>query len=124
MPDVELENEESNEVNIFDAEDPTGKKLEFAIFFDQKIDLPSISALYAHVVKSLFELQPQSFFASDIAERINLTKREQDLRQPLALNNTYFIENNYDSRNKVERIKHILNHLDLEDELTIKFREN
>ena len=123
IPDIDVDDAEMNEVNIYDAEDPTGKKLEYAIFFDQKLDVNNISSLYAHVVKTLFEIQPQSFFASDIGERINLTKYSSELRQALAINDTYFIENNYDSRSKVERIKHILTHLDLEDELTIKYRQ-
>lgn len=124
IPEIHLEEGETNEVNIFDAEDPTGRKLEYAIFFDQKMELNNISSLYTHVVKTLFEIQPQSFFASDIGERISLTKKGEDLRQPLSINDTYFIENNYDSRSKIDRIKHILSHLDLEDELTIKYREN
>lgn len=123
MPEIEIDEEEPNEVNIFDAEDPTGKKLEYAIFFDQKLDISNISSLYTHVIKTLFEIQPKSFFASDIAERICITKKESDLRQAISINDTYFIENNYDSRSKVERIKHILTYLDLEDELIIKYKE-
>jgi len=124
MPNVEIDNDENNEVNIFDAEDPTGKKLEYAIFFNQKLAISNISSLYNHVIKTLFEIQPQSFFASDLSEKICITKKEKDLRQAIPLNDTYYIENNFDSRSKVERIKHILSHFDFEDELNIKYKKN
>jgi hypothetical protein len=53
-PSVEVSNdEESEEVNIFDAEDPTNKKLEYAIFFDQKLEVKNISELFAEVNKTL-----------------------------------------------------------------------
>jgi len=40
LPEIELQDEpERDEVNIFNAEDPKYKKLEYAIFFDQKIEI-------------------------------------------------------------------------------------
>jgi len=56
FPPVSLVDETSNseEVNIFDAEEPTHKRLEYAIFFDQKLDVRIITDLYSEVMKSLF----------------------------------------------------------------------
>lgn len=110
-PNIDLdERDENNEVNIFEAEDPKHKKLEYAIFFDQKIEVSQVSKLYVEVFKQLFDLQPESFFTTDLAEKITLTKnpKEGNPRQPIAINDTYFIEGNIDNIGKFEKIKHAL----------------
>lgn len=126
MPQIELEErDENNEVNIFEAEDPKHKKLEYAIFFDQKIEVNQVAKLYVEVFKQLFELQPETFFTTDLAEKITLTKnpKEGNPRQAVAINDTYFIEGNIDNIGKFEKIKHALTIFDSEDELTIKYAE-
>lgn len=124
IPDINIaEDTEKSEVNIFEAEDPKNKKLEYAIFFDQKIEVREVAKLYAEVFKQLFELQPETFFTSDLGKRIGLTKNpsEGNPRQPIKINDTYFIEGNIDNINKFERIKQALTTFDFEDELTIKY---
>lgn len=62
-PKIELyDSVEIDEVNIFEAEDPKNKKLEYAIFFDQKIKVTQITKLYIEVFKQLFDLHPETFF--------------------------------------------------------------
>ncbi len=127
LPAIELEErDENNEVNIFEAEDPKFKKLEYAIFFDQKIEVNQVAKLYVEVFKQLFELQPETFFTTDLAEKITLTKKpkEGNPRQAVAINDTYYIEGNIDNIGKFEKIKHALTIFDSEDELTIKYAEN
>jgi len=126
-PDIELvERDENNEVNIFEAEDPKFKKLEYAIFFDQKLEITQVAKLYLEVFKQLFDIQPETFFTTDLAEKITLTKnpKEGNPRQALPINDTYFIEGNIDNVSKFEKIKHALTIFDSEDELTIKYAEN
>jgi len=126
MPQIELEErDENNEVNIFEAEDPKFKKLEYAIFFDQKIEVNQVAKLYVEVFKQLFELHPETFFTTDLAEKITLTKnpKEGNPRQAVPINDTYFIEGNIDNIGKFEKIKHALTIFDSEDELTIKYVE-
>jgi len=113
-----------NEVNIFDAEEPTFKKLEYAIFFDQHLKISTVSLLYLEVIKTLFDLHPQAFFTSDLAEKLSLTKDANTCRQALPINETYFIESNLDSSGKFSRIKRALTVYDFEDELTIKYQDN
>lgn len=125
-PEIELDDrDENNEVNIFEAEDPKHKKLEYAIFFDQKIEVTQVAKLYVEVFKQLFDLQPETFFTTDIAEKVTLTKtpKEGNPRQPVQINDTYFIEGNIDNIGKFEKIKHALTIFDSEDELTIKYAE-
>lgn len=126
IPQIEFEQEVlSDEVNIFDADDPRYKTLDYAIFFDHKYEFKQVSKLYLEVFKQLFDLQPETFFASEIGKRISLTKFPDDdnLRQPVALNNTYYIESNIDNAGKFDRIKQALTIFGFEDELFIKYSD-
>lgn len=126
IPNITIdEQEDSNEVNIFDADDPKFKKLEYAVFFDQKIEVNQVAKLYLEVFKRLFELQPETFFTTELGAKIGLTKNpiEGNPRQALAINDTYFIEGNIDNISKFEKIKFALTTFDFEDELMIKYAE-
>lgn len=126
IPDIQVELEtSSDEINIFDAEDPKFKKLEYAIFFNQKLEVTQVAKLYIEVFKQLFDLQPETFFTSDIGKRISLTKTpvEDDIRQAVQLNNTYYIEANIDNVGKFDRIKLALTIFGFEDELFIKYTD-
>ena len=126
IPDLQVELETSNnEINIFDAEDPKFKKLEYAIFFNQKLEVTQVAKLYIEVFKQLFDLQPETFFTSDIGKRISLTKTpvEDDLRQAIPISETYFIEANIDNVGKFDRIKQALTVFGFEDELLIKYSD-
>ena len=127
IPTLEIDDrDDNNEVNIFEAEDPKFKKLEYAIFYDQKIEVNQVAKLYVEVFKQLFDLQPETFFTTDLAERISLTKnpKEGNPRQAVKINDTYFIEGNIDNIGKFDRMKHALSIFDSEDELIIKYAEN
>jgi len=126
-PQIEITtNGDNGEVNIFEADDPKHKKLEYAIFLDQKIEVNQVSKLYVEVFKQLFELQPETFFTTDLGERISLTKNptEKGIRQAVPINDTYFIEANIDNTGKFDRIMQALTIFDLEDELSIKYTNN
>ena len=127
FPDIEIEEkDENNEINIFEAEDPRFKRLDYVIFFDQKIEVNQVSKLYVEVLKRLFELRPEVFFTTDLAEKITLTKdpKEGRLRQAIPINDTYYIEGNIDSNGKFEKIKRALTIFDAEDELVVKYAKN
>ena len=126
-PQIKIEeNEDNGELNIFEADDPKHKKLEYAIFFDRKIEVNQVAKLYVEIFKQLFELQPETFFTSDLGERIGLTNNptEKGLRKAVPINDTYFIESNIDNMGKFDRIKQALTIFDIEDELSIKYAEN
>ena len=126
IPDIKIELETGgDEINIFDAEDPKFKKLEYAVFFNQKLQLTQVARLYIEVFKQLFDLQPETFFTSDLGKRISLTKTptEDGLRQAAQLNENYYIEANIDNVGKFDRIKQALTIFGFEDELTIKYAD-
>ena len=123
-PNINILDETDNgEINIFEAEDPKHKKLEYAIFFEQKIEVTQVSKLYVEVFKKLYEIQPEAFFTTDLGERIGLTKNPEKtgLRQAVPVNDIYFIESNIDNNGKFDRIKQALTIFESEDELAIKY---
>ena len=60
-------------MNIFEAEEPKYKKLEYAIFFNRQIEVTQISK-YVEVFKKLFEIQLETFFTTDIGKKLDLQK--------------------------------------------------
>ncbi len=126
IPVITIEDKaDANEVNIFEADDPTFKRLEYAIFFDNKMDVNQVVKLYVEVFKQLFDLQPETFFTTELSSRIGLTKdpEQSKTRSPSKINESYFIESGYSSKDKFDRIKQALTIFDLEDELMIKYAE-
>lgn len=126
IPEIDIELEATNdEINIFDAEDPKHKKLEYAIFFNQKLEVTQVAKLYIEVFKQLFDLQPETFFTSEIGDRLSLTKTPETsgLRQAVPISDTYFIEANIDNMGKFDRIKQALTIFGFEDELSIKYAD-
>jgi uncharacterized protein with ParB-like and HNH nuclease domain len=113
------------EVNIFNADDPKHKKLDYFILFDQKYVTNQITQLYLEVFKQLFEKQPETFFTSKLNESIRLTKHptQDGIRQATPINDTYFIETNIQNTVKFDKIKQALILFGFEDELIIKYSE-
>jgi uncharacterized protein with ParB-like and HNH nuclease domain len=111
------------EINIFQAEDPTGKTFDYVIFRDEKRKITTASELYTEIVRQLLELQPNTFFSTDLANSIVLTRKEtkNELRGPLKVNDTWFIEGKLSNIDKFKKIKYILSIFDLEDDLIIKY---
>lgn len=112
---------DSNEVNIFDAEEPRHKRLEHAVFFGARLGVTQIAKLYAEVFEKLLLLQPEAFHGTKLGERIQLTSAPGALRQAVQVADGYFIEGNIDSTAKFERLKVALSELNLEEELFVKF---
>lgn len=126
IPEIDLEDIASREeVNIFEADEPKGKKLDYAIFFDQKLEMRQVAKLYQEVIRQLFDLEPQKFFTSELAEKLTLTKNpiEGSPRTPMPINDSYYIEGNLDNIGKFDRIKLALQVFDFEDELMIKYED-
>lgn len=116
--------ESSTEINIFEADDPTNKKLEYAIFLDSKMEVTQVTKLYCNVISELFKINPDLFYSTDLGERVCLKRgkeHEKQFRQAFDISENYFIELNFSNVNKFERIKYALTVFDLEDELLIKY---
>lgn len=112
---------EAEEVNIFEAEEPKFKKLEYAVFLGNRLWVTQVSRLYVEVIQHLLSEQPAAFHGTKLGDRIQLTADGASLRQAVQVGEGYFIEGNIDSTSKFERMKFTLTELGLEDELFIKF---
>ena len=127
-PEIQIENTgESDEINIFDADDPSGKKIEYFVLFGQRTDVSSAKDFYVSVFKQLFELSPELFFTTNLRDRIitvnniDNNRLERDYEK---LNDTYYLYTNIVNLTKFERIKEALTFLGCEDELSIKYANN
>ncbi len=119
----EEEQKSNDEINIFEADDPSGKTLEYARFFNRIVNSGayiSYSALYLYVAKMVFELAPEDFIKK-LGEALSISTFEAKLRRPRPLNDTYYIDVNLSSHDIFKRIKLILTTFNLEDELLIKY---
>ena len=123
LPKVEIPTFETDaEQNIFDAEPPTNKKLEYFIFEDTRIDEVHVAQMYFYVLRSLYEKNPELLLESK--HIIKLSKTPSEFRTPQELLNGYFIEANIDSNSKFSYLKKILSVFELEDELIIKYNSD
>jgi hypothetical protein len=121
-PDIEISDAATNEeVSIFEAEDPTGRKLEYVVFADERRDVTTVSDLYLLVMRDLYVRNPEPFFAPTLRERLRLSKNANDCRNAVELHEGYFIESNLSSLAKFERIQEALTLFDAEDDLTIRY---
>ena len=119
-PDVVIvENDESEEQNIFDSERPTNKKLEYFIFENTKIEEDTIAQMYFYIIKSLYDKNSQLLV--DQHSFFKMTRSSKDFRAPQEIINGWFVESNIDSNSKFIQLKRLLTLFELEDELLIKF---
>jgi uncharacterized protein with ParB-like and HNH nuclease domain len=121
-PDIKISDTATNEeVSIFEAEDPTGKKLQYAIFADERHEVTTVAELYSLVMRELYVRNPEPFFVSSLRDRLRLSKNVSDFRTPVTLHEGYFIESNLSNTAKFERIQEALTLFDAEDDLIIRY---
>lgn len=122
-PDIEIPVYDNNdEQNIFDAQSPTHKKLEYFIFEDEKFELRDISDMYYHVIKKLLKTYTDLLLNNQ--DILKITRNKEDFRAWGEISNGYFIEYNIDSETKFTVLKKLLRLFKLEDELIIKYESN
>ncbi|MBS7349500.1 MAG: HNH endonuclease, partial [Comamonas sp.] len=114
----------ASEISIFEAEDPVHKKLDCAISLDSKLEIKNFTKLYIKVISELFEISPERFYSSSLGVRVGLVygkSQANQLRNAMGIGKNYFIETNFSSVEKFDRIKYALTVFELEDELFIKY---
>ncbi|MEI0703025.1 HNH endonuclease family protein [Brachyspira intermedia] len=124
-PNIKIDNTINCEIDIFEADDPTGKKLEYIIFNGEKINITDVSKLFSYIIKYYYNQNSNFFFTEDMQNLIQITKNKDELRSeyPIEIDDIYFAENNYSSDRKFYLIKYIMEKFDLEDELYIKYKD-
>lgn len=124
-PDIEIEEEidTDQDYTIYNSPDPRYKKLDYFIWKDEKVVTDEISKMYYHVIKSLFEENPSSFYHQDIKSILAATNNPDELRTPYQVSANYFIESNIDNNSKFRKLRALLTRVDCEEELLINFSD-
>jgi uncharacterized protein with ParB-like and HNH nuclease domain len=121
-PDIEISDAATNEeISIFDADDPTGKRLQYVIFADERHEVTTVSDLYVFVMQQLYLRNPEPFFTSHLRDRLRLTTNASECRDPVELHEGYFIDKNFSNIDKFKRIQEALTLFDAEDDLIIRY---
>lgn len=120
-PDVVIfESEDSlEEQNIFDAESPKNKKLEYFIFENTTIEEDTVARMYFYVIRSLYEKNSQLLLNSQ--DIFKITRNATDFRAPQEIINGWYVESNIDSNTKFASLKRLLTLFEMEEELSIKY---
>ncbi len=122
FPDVEIEEvSEEDELNIFDAEPPTHKKLEYFIFENTKVETDAISKMYLYVLNELFRKNTQLIITQDL---VKINRNIDDFRSPQEISNGWFVETNLDSSSKFVYLKKLLSLFEMEEDLIIKYTDS
>lgn len=116
---VLIENDESEEQNIFDAESPKNKKLEYYIFENTTIEEDTISQMYCSIIQNLYDKNSQLLVSHQ--DIFKITRNSTDFRTPQQINNGWFVETNMDSNTKFASLKRLLTLFEMEDELFVKY---
>jgi len=119
-PDVEIDIiDSSEEQNIFDAETPTFKKLEYFIFENNKVEEEAVARMYFYVIRNLYTKNSQLLLSNQ--DILKITRNPSDFRSAQEIINGWFIEANIDNNSKFSILKKLLKLYELEDELYIKY---
>jgi uncharacterized protein with ParB-like and HNH nuclease domain len=126
-PDVVIfdSDDTSEEQNIFDAESPKNKKLEYFIFENTKIEEDTIAQMYFYVIRNLYEKNTQLLI--NYNNGFKISRDPKDFRTAQETINGWFVEANLNSDGKFVVLKRLLTLFDMEEELSIKYssgREN
>jgi len=123
-PSVEIKEKDKEESNIFDVGDPTGEKLEYIVFLNQRTEMYDIIDLFKFVIPYLFENNAELFFNTDLGELLCLTDDPGSLRKAYKLGASHYVESNLSSKDVFAKIRHALKVFEYEEELIIKFKSN
>jgi len=119
-PNIEIADaDESEEQNIFDAESPTHKKLEYFIFENTKIEEDKVAQMYFYVIRKLYDKNTQLLISNQ--DIVKISRETKDFRAAQEVVNGWYIESNIDSNSKFVVLKKILALFELEDELLKSF---
>jgi len=106
-------------LNIFDVEDLTNKYLVSVHFFDKTRYKPNFKELLVFVSGEIYQLNPDIFTADFLRTKLKVTKNPSDLRTPIQIGGSYFIEGALSGRDILKRVKLILQSARVEEELQV-----
>lgn len=122
IPEVEVPVDSGGEdLNIFDVDDPTGRKLSSVVFFGKQHKVTKAKELMKVALSGLFELSPETFFRTDLHKRLHLKKQPDELRTAIEISPGYFVESALSNRRTFNLIRSALSACSCEEELFVQF---
>lgn len=111
--------ENTDEQNIFDAESPTHRRLEYFIFENTRVDEEVIAQMYFYVIDKLYYKNAQLLL--EAVDILKISRENSAFRVPQSLKSGYYVESNIDSNSKFSILKKLLSLFELDDDLLIKY---
>lgn len=108
------------EQSIFDIADSNNKKLEYFIFEDTKVYEIAASKMYYHILRKLYEENPQLTLNQLI---VKITRDSSYFTESYEIFTGYYIDPRTNNQRKFRIIKELLRLFEKEDELLVKFSE-
>ena len=124
-PKVNIANDQtiSEEIDVFDVEDPTKLKPEYIVLNNDKLSVTSNRDVLKEVLKYVYNTEPEVLFKNEIKDRLSITRDEQELRNPVEIEDDLFCEGNLSARDLYIRIKFLIETVSDSIDLRIKFRD-
>lgn len=113
--------EKTDEENIFDAETPTHKKLEYFIFENTRVEEETVAQMYFYIINKLYDKNAQLLL--EASEVLKISRDNKEFRAAQEIKSGYFIESNIDSNSKFSILKKLLVLFELQDELLVKYAD-
>jgi uncharacterized protein with ParB-like and HNH nuclease domain len=129
--DYKLPKKTENLYSLSEDRSFTGEKIESYIFQEKEIKVKSWKELYQNICLSLYDMDSNKFklFLGDdefqMKKRKMISSNKEDLKNPLKISDTIYLESNLNTDTILNMIKLILGKFEIEDdEISIYLREN
>lgn len=128
-PNIDISEDELTSdtiVNILDLkeDDVTHREIEYFIFFDEKYEKSSWKKLLGTVASIMFEREPEQFFDSYLQKYLKLTQNPEEIKSPIQISQSYYIEGWFSAFFLLRRVQTILELCETDDDLMIKLINN
>lgn len=118
------ETELDEDYTIYDAPDPTHRKLDYFIYRDEKVETSDVATMYYSVLRALYQENPSMFHHADFREMVPISTNSQAFRFPVVLEEPYYIEGNVNNKDKFKVLRFALERFGREEDLLINFSQN
>ena len=110
------------EMLLSDIDAVTYRSVEYAVFLGQKIIAQSFTECYTEIIRKAFELMPEKFIETELGKQLRITQNKPKNRNSAKINDSWFVDTNYSSTDKIKQLKRLCNALDFDDDISFKFK--
>lgn len=120
-PEIEIpEEDNSDAINIFSIDNPTGKKIDYALWEEQYMEIKTHRELLETIVTEVYDVNPTLFFNTDVGDRLRITPKKTDVKGALQISEDYYIEGWLSAKEIFLRLKYLLKKAGKEEALEVK----